>query len=133
MSDDRSVGDAADRGERPGDRTAGTDPPQPASAAARRERRGDSTHPGGRARRTAPAAVSRERSTRPVKERTGSPAARLMRFLREVIAELRKVIWPTRTQLVTYTAVVLVFVVFMVTFVALVDLGFQRAVFSVFG
>jgi len=133
VSDDRSADDAADREERPEDRTAGTDAPRPASAAARRERRGDLTRPAGRAERTGRAAVSRERSARPDRERTGSPAARLVRFLREVIAELHKVLWPTRKQLVTYTAVVLVFVVFMVAFVALVDLGFQRVVFSVFG
>ena len=46
---------------------------------------------------------------------------RLVRFLREVVAELRKVIWPTRKQLVTYTLVVLVFVSFMVALVALLD------------
>ena len=37
--------------------------------------------------------------------------ARFGRFLREVVAELRKVIWPTRNQMVTYTIVVIVFVV----------------------
>ena len=107
MSDDRSAGDAEDREERPEDGTAGTDAPQPASAAARRERRSDITRPAGRAGRTGPAAVGRERVARPDKDRTDSPPARLVRFLREVIAELRKVIWPTRKQLVTYTAVVL--------------------------
>lgn len=59
--------------------------------------------------------------------------ARLMRFLREVVAELAKVIWPTRRELVVYTAVVLVFVSFMVAFVSLLDMGLGRAVLSVFG
>ncbi|MGH3939706.1 MAG: preprotein translocase subunit SecE [Pseudonocardiaceae bacterium] len=58
---------------------------------------------------------------------------RAVRFLREVVAELRKVIWPTRKQLVTYTGVVLVFVSVMVAIVALLDLGFGKAVFYVFG
>ena len=35
-------------------------------------------------------------------------------FLRQVIAELRKVIWPTRRELRTYTIVALVFVLVMV-------------------
>ena len=35
---------------------------------------------------------------------------RIARFFREVVAELRKVIWPTRKELLTYTAVVIVFV-----------------------
>lgn len=63
----------------------------------------------------------------------GSPLARLTRFLREVAAELRKVIWPTRKQLVTYTVVVLVFVTFMVALVAGLDIVFARGVLSVFG
>ncbi|MGQ0778756.1 MAG: preprotein translocase subunit SecE [Pseudonocardiales bacterium] len=62
-----------------------------------------------------------------------SLSARVVRFLREVVAELRKVIWPTRKQLVTYTAVVLVFVSVMVAIVALLDLGFGQVVFYVFG
>jgi preprotein translocase subunit SecE len=53
--------------------------------------------------------------------------------LREVVAELRKVIWPTRKDLVTYTVVVLVFVSFMVALVALLDYAFAKGVFAVFG
>ena len=64
---------------------------------------------------------------------TGSPLTRLRRFLREVVAELRKVHWPTRRQIVVYTFVVLVFVAFMVTLVYLLDLGFAKAVFEIFG
>ena len=58
---------------------------------------------------------------------------RIMRFLREVVAELRKVIWPTRNQLVTYTIVVLVFVSFMVALVSLLDYLFGRGVLFLFG
>jgi preprotein translocase subunit SecE len=53
--------------------------------------------------------------------------------LREVVAELSKVIWPSRHELVVYTGVVLVFVSFMVAFVALLDMGLGRAVLTVFG
>ena len=59
--------------------------------------------------------------------------ARLGRFLREVDAELRKVIWPSRNQMVTYTIVVIVFVVFMVALVGVLDLLFAKGVFAVFG
>ena len=62
----------------------------------------------------------------------GSPVARLQRFLREVVAELRKVHWPSRRQIVVYTFVVLVFVTFMVTLVYLLDLAFAKAVFAIF-
>ena len=59
--------------------------------------------------------------------------ARLGLFYRQVVAELRKVIWPTRRELVTYTTVVLVFVSVLAAFVALLDLGFGRLVLKVFG
>jgi preprotein translocase subunit SecE len=59
--------------------------------------------------------------------------ARISLFYRQIIAELRKVIWPTRNQLVTYTIVVLVFVSFMVALVSLMDYLFGRGVLFLFG
>jgi preprotein translocase subunit SecE len=58
---------------------------------------------------------------------------RFINFVREVVAELQKVIWPTRKELLTYTTVVVVFVAIMMSFVALLDYGFARAMFAVFG
>jgi preprotein translocase subunit SecE len=54
-------------------------------------------------------------------------------FYKQVVAELRKVIWPTRRELLTYTSVVLVFVVFMVAIVSLFDFVFSQGVLAVFG
>ena len=54
-------------------------------------------------------------------------------FLRQVIAELRKVIWPTRKELITYTTVALVFIVVMVAIVTSLDYGFTKLVIAVFG
>ena len=54
-------------------------------------------------------------------------------FYRQVVAELRKVIWPTRKELVTYTTVVVFFVLVMVAIVAVFDLAFGKAVLAVFG
>jgi preprotein translocase subunit SecE len=54
-------------------------------------------------------------------------------FYKQVVAELRKVIWPTRRELLTYTSVVLVFVVFMVAIVSLFDFLFSQGVLAVFG
>ena len=53
-------------------------------------------------------------------------------FLRQVIAELRKVVWPTQQQVVTYFFVVLVFVLVMMAYVAGLDFGFGKAVFAIF-
>jgi preprotein translocase subunit SecE len=55
------------------------------------------------------------------------------RFFRQIVAELRKVIWPTRKELFTYTVVCLVFVIFMVIIVTSLDYGFTKLVFEVFG
>jgi preprotein translocase subunit SecE len=54
-------------------------------------------------------------------------------FFRQVVGELRKVIWPTRNMLITYTVVCMVFVAFMVVFVTSLDYGFTKLIFAVFG
>jgi preprotein translocase subunit SecE len=54
-------------------------------------------------------------------------------FFREVVSELRKVIWPTRKELLTYTGVVIAFVTVMTTIVALLDYGFGKAILTTFG
>jgi preprotein translocase subunit SecE len=61
------------------------------------------------------------------------PAAAISLYYKQVIAELRKVIWPTRTELVTYTIVSLVFVSAMIAIVAFFDFVFGKAVLGVFG
>jgi preprotein translocase subunit SecE len=67
--------------------------------------------------------------------RPSSPrrAGGIGRFIRECVSEMRKVLWPTRKELVTYTTVVLVFVVVMVALVAGLDAGFAKLVLAVFG
>jgi preprotein translocase subunit SecE len=55
------------------------------------------------------------------------------RFIREVVGELRKVIWPTRKELLTYTGVVIAFVTVMTTIVGLLDVGFAKAILFAFG
>jgi preprotein translocase subunit SecE len=54
-------------------------------------------------------------------------------FTRQVVAELRKVIWPTRRELTTYTVVALVFVIFMTAIVTSLDYGFTKLMFALFG
>ncbi len=65
-------------------------------------------------------------------ERRG-PFARLALFLRQVVGELRKVVTPTRRELLSYTGVVLVFVVIMMALVSGLDYGFSYLVSVVFG
>ena len=68
-------------------------------------------------------------ATRPARGRGGFPA----RFVRESVSEMRKVLWPSRTELITYGAVVIVFVVIMVALVAGLDIGFTKLVLVLFG
>ena len=53
-------------------------------------------------------------------------------FYRQVVAELRKVVWPTRPQVVNYFFVVLVFVLIMMAIVSGLDYGFGKLMFAVF-
>ena len=58
---------------------------------------------------------------------------RIALFYRQVLNELRKVVWPSRNMLTTYTAVVLVFVTFIIAVVSLFDLGLTQLVLFIFG
>ncbi len=62
-----------------------------------------------------------------------NPFAFVWNYLKQVVAELRKVIWPNRKQMINYTAVVLVFLAFMVALIGLVDLGLAKLVMLIFG
>ena len=72
-------------------------------------------------------------SEREVEQDDGKIFQRTARFYRQVVAELRKVVWPSRKQLTTYTAVVLVFVTFIIAVVSLFDLVLTKLTFWVFG
>ena len=60
------------------------------------------------------------------------PLGRIALFFRQVIDELRKVVWPTREDLWTYFVVVVVFIVAIMAFTGLLDLGFDRLVMWAF-
>ncbi|WP_198394533.1 preprotein translocase subunit SecE [Brevibacterium yomogidense] len=51
---------------------------------------------------------------------------RILRFLREIIAELKKVVTPTRKELINYTLVVLGFVAIMMLLVTGLDFLFGQ-------
>jgi preprotein translocase subunit SecE len=76
--------------------------------------------------------MSDTRSRTPV-ESGGQPRTPVGLFIRQVIAELRKVVWPTQQQVVTYFFVVLVFVAVMMAYVSGLDFGMGKLMFAVFG
>lgn len=52
--------------------------------------------------------------------------ARIGRYFREVRGELRKVVWPTRQELITYTVVVLVVVAIVSAFLGVADIVISK-------
>ncbi len=62
------------------------------------------------------------------RERTG-----FRQFLKEVRQELKKVAWPDRRQMLTYTLVVVVTVVVLTSYVFGLDFFIGKGIFRVFG
>ena len=59
--------------------------------------------------------------------------ARIPQFYRQVVSELRRVVWPTRKQVSTYTVVVMAFVTFMIVVIGIFDVVLAKVIFWVFG
>jgi preprotein translocase subunit SecE len=64
----------------------------------------------------------------PVKRERTTP----IKFVKQSVGELRKVVYPTGQQLINYFVVVLVFVLFVIAYVSLLDLGLGWAIFKIF-
>jgi preprotein translocase subunit SecE len=62
-----------------------------------------------------------------------NPFARIALFIRQVLTELSKVVRPTRRELLSYTGVVIVFVVIMMAIIYGLDFVFAALVQWVFG
>ena len=76
----------------------------------------------------APKGASTKKRDQPAKRERTMP----IKFVRQSIGELRKVVYPTGPQLINYFVVVLVFVLFIIAYVSLLDLGFGWAIFKIF-
>jgi len=89
---------------------------------------------GGKAKKER-AAKKAKTAKRPKKpgDRSANPFVFVYNYLKQVVAEMRKVIWPNRKQMLTYTSVVLAFLAFMVALVGLADFGLAKLVLLVFG
>ncbi len=66
-------------------------------------------------------------------KKNGNIFSRIVLFVRQIIAELRKVVRPSREELWTYFAVVLLFVLAVMLFVGVLDFLFGQIVLFVFG
>ncbi|MFM9378381.1 preprotein translocase subunit SecE [Gordonia sp. VNK21] len=66
-------------------------------------------------------------------EKSRNVFVRIWNFLKQVVGELRKVIWPTRSEMINYSIAVLVFVVIITAIIAGLDIGFAKLMLTVFG
>ena len=76
----------------------------------------------------APKSAPTNKRDQPVKRERTTP----IKFVKQSIGELRKVVYPTGQQLINYFVVVLVFVLFVIAYVSLLDLGLGWAIFKIF-
>ena len=74
--------------------------------------------------------VARAKSDRAARR---NPFSRFSLFINQVIGELKKVVTPTRKELISYVGVVLVFVTIMMLIVSGMDWDFGWLVIWVFG
>ena len=61
-------------------------------------------------------------------KRVGNFFKRIGRFFKNMWHELKKVTWPSKEKLLHYTAIVLLFMVFMIVVIGLIDLGATQLV-----
>jgi preprotein translocase subunit SecE len=78
-------------------------------------------------RQSAPAATARRAQVQEKRKRTGA-----RQFLKEVRQELKKVDWPNRRELISYTVVVLATLIVTTSFVFVLDYLFSKAIFKLF-
>ncbi len=99
---------------------------EPAGVSAASARAGKTAQPS-RAARAPKGTPTGKRDQVATPERTTPP-----KFVRQSVGELRKVVYPTGQQLLNYFVVVLVFVLFIISIVSLLDLGLGWAIFKIF-
>lgn len=76
----------------------------------------------------APIAQRRQQPNQRQREDRATPAE----FMREVRGELRKVAWPSRSEVISYSTIVFVLVVALTLFIAGLDWGFGEAILKLF-
>ena len=73
-------------------------------------------------------AVQRAQTRRPAKQ--GNIFQRLRKFMGEVRAEMRRVSWPTREQMIAFTTVTIITTTALTLFTFGLDQGFRQAVLA---
>ena len=56
--------------------------------------------------------------------------ARIKKFFRDYRSEMKKIVWPTRSQVIQNTGVVLISIIFIAAVVGLLDLAFGTGIIN---
>src|ERR1700741_491487 len=95
------------------------------------QRQGQMEADGSPSTRRAPAPATRT----PRQQKGGAPARRRAtpaQFVREVRDEMRQVAWPSRSELINYTSVVLIALIIMITLIFGLNLPFGKLITDLF-
>ena len=132
---DDAVNDDVGDGDTSGKTTAVvTRPQRPTGKRPRRDAGGDEVAPATEEKSSKNGDGTKKKAAKAAKSGPSrNPILFVINYLKQVIAELRKVIWPNRKQMISYTTVVLIFLVFMVALIGGVDFGLAKLISLVFG
>ena len=78
-------------------------------------------------------AVRTEKSSEAEPKGRTNPFVAIWTFLTQVVAEMKKVIWPTRRETIIFTVIVLIFIVVFTAFITGLDIGFAKLMLLIFG
>jgi preprotein translocase subunit SecE len=80
----------------------------------------------------APAVADRRRDVAAPRKAVKRDRTNPAEFVREVRGELRRVAWPTRAEVVNYSAIVLMTLVVLIALIFVLDYAFAKAVLFLF-
>ena len=95
------------------------------------QRQGQMEADGSPSTRRAPAGAA-ARNPRAAKGPSGRKRTTPVQFTREVRDEMRQVAWPSRSELLNYTSVVLTTLIIMITLIFFLNLGFGKLITLLF-
>lgn len=95
------------------------------------QRQGQMEADGSPATRRAPAGTQ-TKAQRPQKGPSGRKRTSPVQFVREVRDEMRQVAWPSRSELINYTSVVVTTLVIMISLIFVLNLAFGKLITLMF-
>jgi preprotein translocase subunit SecE len=96
------------------------------------QRQGQMEADGSPATRKAPAGTKTAGARQPRSRQQGRKRTTPVQFVREVRDEMRQVAWPSRSELINYTSVVLTTLIIMISLIFVLNLAFGKLITLLF-